>query len=263
LEIHQILDLYTRQERIKVEFPGMRKDWLAHLSRHVQPGSGINFILYSDLDAEQAGPAIDEQVAYFRALRQDFYWKVYENDRPADLIALLQARGFELFEEETILVLELDDAPASLLGPTQVDLRRITRQEDLGHVVSVLEKVSGGSFDWIYKRLGPQLEVPNYVEVYAAFVDDQPVSAGWVYFTRGGDFASLWGGATIEAYRQRGLYTALLARRIQTARQQGKQFITINAGPMSKPIVEKYGFRRLTSAHELDWTFQKAVSAPL
>ncbi|EQD40871.1 GCN5-related N-acetyltransferase, partial [mine drainage metagenome] len=56
------------------------------------------------------------------------------------------------------------------------------------------------------------------------------------------------GGATVPDYRGRGLYTALLAVRLQEAKRRGARFLTIDAGPMSRPIVEKYGFRLLTFA---------------
>jgi GNAT superfamily N-acetyltransferase len=259
MDTSQILELYTRQERIEIEFPGMRKDNLPHLIRHVRPAPATSLIGYSELDENNADAAIDEQIEYFRALQLNFSWKVFKSDQPADLKDRLLARGFVTYEEEAVMVLELDEAPASLLAQQNVDLRPITRRQNLVDVIAVMKQVWGGDYHWVYDRLGGHLEIPNYLNVFVAYVDGRPASTGWVYFTRGGEFASLWGGSTIAEYRGHGLYTALLARRVQAARQQGKRFITIDAGPMSQPIVEKYGFRLLTHAQDFDWEFEKPI----
>ena len=177
-----------------------------------------------------------------------------------DLKERLLGRGFVSYEEEAVMVLELRDAPASLLGPAAADIRPITRRQELADVIAVMKQVWGGDYNWVNDRLGGHLEIPNYLNVFVAYVDGRPASTGWVYFTPGGDFASLWGGSTIAEYRGHGLYTALLASRIQAARQQGKRFITVDAGPMSQPIVEKYGFRLLTHAQDFDWEFEKPES---
>ena len=261
MDASRILDLYTRQERIGIEFPGMRRDDMAHLIRHLRPSPGTSTILYSALDETSADASIDEQVAYFSALGQDFSWKVYREDTPPDLKERLLARGAITYEEEAVMALELEESPASLLSPVTADIRPITRRAELVDVVAVMKQVWGGDYAWVYDRLGSHLEIPNYLKVFVAYFDGQPVSTGWVYFTPGGDFASLWGGSTVEAYRGRGLYTALLAARTQAAKAQGKRFITIDAGAMSKPIVEKYGFRLLTYAQDFDWEFEKPTSS--
>jgi hypothetical protein len=60
----------------------------------------------------------------------------------------------------------------------------------------------------------------------------------------------MWGGSTLEAYRKQGLYTALVAVRVQKAIRCGFDFLTIDAGSMSKPIVARQGFQLLTTAYE-------------
>lgn len=89
----------------------------------------------------------------------------------------------------------------------------------------------------------------SWLSLYAAYSDEGlPVSAARIQFSKEGTFASLWGGATISPYRNQGFYTALLAVRVQEARRRGFRFLTIDASPMSGPIVEKLGFRVLTMA---------------
>jgi len=90
------------------------------------------------------------------------------------------------------------------------------------------------------------------LSVYAAYLDDQPVSIAWTYFPRG-RFATLFAGSTIAEYRQRGLYTSLLATRLKEIRERGYRFAVVEAGAMSKPIVAKHGFQQLTTVHDYEW----------
>jgi len=63
----------------------------------------------------------------------------------------------------------------------------------------------------------------------------------------------LFGGATLPTYRKRGLYTAVLAVRVQEAIRRGYRFLATGASPMSHPILAQNGFRLLTYAHAYEW----------
>ena len=132
-------------------------------------------------------------------------------------------------------------------------MRRITERDQLDDVIRVEEQVWGRNFDWIKTRLGNHLEIPGYLSVYVAYVEGQPACSGWVYYHLNSQFASLWGGSTVPAYRQRGLYTAVLAARVQEAIRRGYRFLAIDASPMSRPIVAKHCFQLLTYAHACEW----------
>ena len=105
-------------------------------------------------------------------------------------------------------------------------------------------------FDWVYQRLGRHLEIPGYLSLYVAYVDNEPASCGWAYFRSTSQFAGLYGGSTISKARKHGLYTALLAARVQDALRRGMRLLTIDATPMSRPIAARYGFERITSVRE-------------
>jgi predicted acetyltransferase len=83
-------------------------------------------------------------------------------------------------------------------------------------------------------------------------VENDPVSIAWTYFPRG-QFATLFGGTTLAEYRGHGLYTSLLHVRLNEIRERGYSFAVIETGPMSKPIVEKYGFQQLTTVWDFEW----------
>ncbi len=254
MDIQDILALYDQQQRIDIEYPGMRKDVSPHLVRFVRPAPGMSHIQYSCLDEANVEAVIQDQIGYVTQIGQPFSWKVYDHDTPADLRDRLAAHGFQPDELEGVMVLDLTEVPSSLLQPVEVDVRSITRREQLVDVIRIEDQVWSEDHSWIMQRLGDHLERPQYLSVYVAYVDDQPACAGWTYFHPRSQFADLWGGSTVAEYRQRGLYTAVLAIRVREARRRGYRFLTVDTSPMSRPIVMRHGFRLLTHAQDFDWT---------
>ncbi len=253
MDVAELLALYDQEQRIAIEYPDMRKDVLPHVIRFVRPGPGHSFILYSRLDETNADAVIDEQFAYFKQAGLPFEWKVYDHDTPSDLKDRLVSRGLEAEDPGAIMVLDLNEAPPEPLQPITADVRHLTLRDQLEDVIRIEEQIWGGDFNWIRRRMGDHLDIPGYLSVYVAYLEQQPACAGWVYFDRQGRFASLWGGSTVAEHRGCGLYTAVLAARVQEARQRGFRFLTIDAGEMSRPIVARHGFRLLTHARACEW----------
>jgi GNAT superfamily N-acetyltransferase len=78
---------------------------------------------------------------------------------------------------------------------------------------------------------------------YCARIADRVVGSGWIDFHGGSRFAQLCGGAVAEDYRGRGIYSLLFEHRVLEARARGVPFIAVDAAPMSRPILERKGFR--------------------
>jgi len=245
-----IIALYTQDQRIEVEYPDSRRERLPNLVRHVNTSGGEGAIIYSDLDEHNVEQTIQEQLAYFNAIGQDFEWKLYDYDQPPDLKERLAALGFEIEEPEAIMVLDLRQAPAALFQPVKHDLRQIIKPEALQDVRQIEEQVwDTDETDLIEYLTGGLTDHPDQLSIYVAYIDNVPASSGWIYFPKGSRFASLWGGSTVEQYRKQGLYTALLAVRAQEARKRGVEYLTVDASPMSRPILEKFGFEIIAYAY--------------
>jgi GNAT superfamily N-acetyltransferase len=97
------------------------------------------------------------------------------------------------------------------------------------------------------------LHDPEHESVYVAYSGDIPVSYARLTFRDNDPFAGLWGGSTLEAHRGKGFYTALLATRLQEARQRGVRYLRLDASDMSRPIVEKHGFGFVTATQPFHW----------
>jgi len=260
MNLQALLALFDQEMRIDIEYPEARKEVLPDVVRFVRPAPGMNFVSYSSLDPATAANVIQEQVTYFAPMEQPFEWLVYEHDRPLGLIDQLSQYGFRPDDDPSVvMLLKAEDAPPALLAPVTVDLRAITRREELADVIMVLETVYGGDFGWVTQRLGGHLEIPGYLSVRVARVDGQPASVAWMYLHPNSQFASLWAGSTVATYRGRGLYTALLAARVQEAIQRGYRYTIVDTNPNSRPIVAKYGFRPLTVCHSCRWQGEPAA----
>jgi len=250
-----LIRLYTQDQRINVEYTDARREVLSNIVRHVSlTKDSFNTILYTNLNEETAEVAIDEQIAYFEKLGKKFEWKLFDYDTPPDLKARLATKGFTMGPAEAIMVLDLETASPYLFEPVTSHIRRITNPNDLS-IVEQIENVvwSEDHTDLInYLRLN-LTETPNQMHVYVAYVNQIPASCGWIYFPKNSQFASLWGGSTVPQYRGMGLYTALLSTRAQLASQRGIRFLTVDASPMSRPILEKHGFVTLTYSYPCEW----------
>jgi len=236
-----------------MHYPEARKEVTPDVVRFVRKSPGMNFVSFTFANEQNLDRVIAQQVDYFLPMQQPFTWKVYDHDLLPSLRDKLAKRGFAGDDDPAaVMVLRIKQAPASLFQPLQMDIRRITDLEGLKDIIHVLDRVYGGHNTWVNDRLGGHLQVPGYLSVYAAYVEDQPVSIAWTYFPRG-QFASLFAGTTLAEYRKQGLYTSLIAARLQEIRERGYAYAVVEAGNMSKPILAKHGFQHLTTVHDYEW----------
>jgi len=72
-------------------------------------------------------------------------------------------------------------------------------------------------------------------------------------FRPGTDFAGLWGGSTLPAWRGRGIYRAMVAARAQRAAARGVRYLQVDASDDSAPILRRLGFRAVTTTTPYVW----------
>jgi len=251
----QIIAIYEQDQRKDLEYPNTRREITPNVVRHINPSDiGEGFISYSHLNEANADDMIREQVRYFESIGQGFEWKLYDYDQPSDLKERLGSYGFIVEEAEAIMVLALEDAPEILWKPILHNVQQILDPEKLVDVQSVEQQVWDEDYSWVLHFLGGALrKYPEQMSVYVAYSDEQPSSAAWIYFPKHSQFASLWGGSTVSNFRGQGLYTALLAVRAQEAKARQVKYLTVDASPMSRPILEKLGFEMIAYSYPCKW----------
>lgn len=213
-----------------------------------------NTVLASHLDARNADEAIGAELAYFARLGRGFEWKLYGHDRPADLGARLSAHGLSPEDSGTLMALDLAAALPEAPPPSGIELRRLADAGGLADVVRVQDRAWSMDHGWVAAALAREMaEDAQSLAIFLAYAGLRPVAASWVRFYGSRPFASLWGGSTVPEWRGRGIYRALVARRAQLARERGVRYLTVDAGPDSRPILERLGFVALTSVTDFVW----------
>ena len=251
----QMITLYDQDQRKDVEYPDMRREVMPTVVRHIDTSNTREGVVsYTQLNDANADNTIREHISYFESIGQNFEWKLYDYDQPPDLKERLRSHGFIVEEAEAIMVLDLEAAPEILWQPVLRHVQRIKDPESLSDVLSIQQQVWEEDFSWLGNYLGETLrKYPEQMSVYVAYVNDQPASAAWTYFPRHSQFASLWGGSTVSSFRKQGLYTALLAVRAQEAKARQVRYLTVDASPMSRPILEKFGFEMIAYSYPCKW----------
>ncbi|MER7930417.1 GNAT family N-acetyltransferase [Streptomyces sp. NPDC096057] len=245
-----VLALHDRdlRERARPDGPGARVERVGGVVRHVADGHGWNGILWSDLDAAEADAVIAEQIAFFTGLGRDFEWKLYGHDLPTDLGQRLTAAGFTPEPQETLMVGEIAELALDAELPDGVRLLAATDLAGVDMVADVHEKAFGTDSSRLRARLLDQLAAdPDTVVAVVALAGDEPVSAARMELVPGTRFAGLWGGGTVEAWRGRGIYRALVAHRARIAADHGYRYLQVDASDQSRPILERLGLAPLTT----------------
>lgn len=254
MNIVQIRELFDREQRRDVVFPDATRQALSRVVRHTPRYGGPGFVLHTTLDEENADDEIAAQLTFFRDRGIPFEWKTYDYDQPPDLRQRLIRHGLQADEPEAVMVLDLKENPNWLTQPIEHDIQRVTDAAGVQRIVDIEEAVWEKERSQLGERLLHDLRgTPDAISAYLAYMDGEAAATAWVYFHAGSQFASLWGGSTLPRFRQHGLYTALLAVRAREAHERGARFLTVDAGPMSEPILARRSFITITHAQGYTW----------
>ncbi len=131
-------------------------------------------------------------------------------------------------------------------------IRRTEDREDFVRIATMHSEVWNEDNSWMADML--ETESAGGMAVYLAEVEGRVVSAAWIRFVEGTEFAGLWGGSTLEAYRGRGLYRGLVAVRAALAVSEGYKYLQVDASDDSRPILERLGFVPVTTTTPYIWT---------
>ena len=163
-------------------------------------------------------------------------WEVASSATPPDLVERLHALGLVDDEPDPLAIGMVLTEPPAESPPAGVEVRRAQTREELleaGRIAAVAFGMPG-------EMPEPEEPAPG-LETYLAYVDGRPVARATGAFSAYG--ATLFGGATLPDARGRGAYRALVAARWEDAVARGTPMLVTQAGRMSRPILERLGFR--------------------
>jgi GNAT superfamily N-acetyltransferase len=209
---------------------------------------GWSGVTWCDLDERSADAAIAAQIARFAEQPRPWEWKHYSYDQPPDLPARLLAAGFTREPAEALLVAEIADLALDASPPPGVVLRAVVDEQGVEALVALHDEVFGDDHAELGRMVLAGLRrEPATVAAVVAVAGETPIAAGRVEFHPGGEFAGLWGGGTLPAWRGRGVFRSLVAHRAALASARGFRYLQVDASPESRPILQSLGFVELAT----------------
>jgi GNAT superfamily N-acetyltransferase len=204
---------------------------------------------------------LDATIAEVRAeLRAASYtgcvWSIGPSCRPEGLRELLLARGFvpatrPPFEAELTAMALASPPPPPRPG---VEARVVRDYEEYVLALRIALKAFGESEEesaaWL--AAAPTMWADGFAArlTHLAFLDGLPVGFGFVVPTPAGII--LGGSGVVPESRGKGAYRALISARWNVAVELGTPALTIHAGAMSRPILERCGFETICRIDHLD-----------
>jgi GNAT superfamily N-acetyltransferase len=172
------------------------------------------------------------------------WWVTPDRD---ELAGELEARGlrnvdtpgFEAIENAMALV-----EPPAGDAPAEVDVRIAESWDDYVAMSGVSRSAFGTpvpSADQLRELYEVYRRPDNPGRGFLARVDGRAVGSSYAAFGAAG--VNLFGGAVVEDARGRGVYRALVHARWRHAVERGTPALTVQAGKMSRPILERLGFQ--------------------
>jgi GNAT superfamily N-acetyltransferase len=176
-------------------------------------------------------------------------WEVGSSAQPSDLPARLLERGLVWDEPDPLQIGMVLAAPPPD-APPGIDVRAAETPADFAASERITYECFGmdpptePDIEEQYARYDPQSS-----RRYIASVGDEVAASGFATFTPHG--VVLNAGATLPAFRGRGLYRALVRARWDDAVAAGTPALTTQAGAMSRPILDRLGFQAVAEQEVL------------
>ncbi len=219
------------------------------------PGSDARSCCVQRLRVEPA--TFDSTVARVRNLirargRVEATWEVLSSVHPLSTVDRLMSLGMRRSDPPSAIIMTLS-ADTLQLSP-DVTVTAVDTVEEFKTHVTITHEVFG-----MLDRLGVELEridadgarklADRTFIRYVARVDGVPAGAATATFTPAG--VMLHSGSTLVQHRRRGVYKSMVAHRWLEAVARGTPHLITRAGPMSRPILARLGFRELAEVHFL------------
>jgi hypothetical protein len=195
------------------------------------------------------GRDVDEAVAAVRAWfadrgREKFLWLLGPSTTPSGLEARLTAIGARPDAEDPVWAgMVLSEAPPRAAG---IDVRKVNELDEALRCVEItaadLSEAARKSAVAYLRASWPDRN-PEVREMFAAYIDGRLVACATAAYLDRAVYLS--GGATHASARGRGAYRALVRARWDEAVRRGTPMLVVQAGKMSKPILERIGFRQV------------------
>jgi predicted GNAT family acetyltransferase len=212
----------------------------------------LNVVGLAKLNADNIDAKIEEVIKFFKNLDHQVSWITSETSTPSNINQKLEHHGFQKIFD--LAGLYLDDFDRAM-NPNPDVVVRLALDEDIEHITRLYSEAYPMPADVIPSFMDNIVAING--RNYLAYVEDSddPVSIATMFYMPNMPIVALQGAATLPDYRGRGIYTSLMAKRLQDARADGMQ-VAIMQGDVktSAPICMKLGFEKVCDMAIYTWS---------
>lgn len=203
-----------------------------------------NGVYFSELDEATVNEKLEETIAHYNSVECPFRWVVGPTTTPENMKDILLDRGFEFFENQLGLALEIKDFNFS--ADPSIEIQEVTLD-------NYWDWLDCNSFGWSHppgakerfaKEVEAELSREKQRTFYFMAVHEGKVVATSSYL-QFENFVHLSGSVVLPEFRKKGFYRAMLDWRIKEASKKGIEVVTISAvEKTSAPICMALGFKK-------------------
>jgi GNAT superfamily N-acetyltransferase len=169
-------------------------------------------------------------------------WEIGSSATPDDLVERLRAHGCVDDRDPHVIGMVLTEAPPE--APESIEARPVRDFDEFSAAQLVAEQAFGSTVEMdvalVRARYDEQVETRGW-KTFVALLDGEIVASATSTYLDGA--VTLNGGAVAPQARGRGAYRALVTARWNDAVAHGTPALVTQAGAMSRPILERLGFR--------------------
>ncbi len=213
-----------------------------------------NLVGMAQLSEDDAGPTIDAVKARFAKERKAFGWVTGPLTQPADLGRRLGRAGLQPIAHLAGMAAPVD---LNVEANPDVQVREVNPEvqrgetEMMGRAYGMPPEIAA-----LFVRLvseSPGIKARGYFAYLGGSAE--PVAWSYLVYLPESHIVLLGGAATLAEARGKGIYSALVKRRLEDARRDGREAAVIQADrDTSAPICAKLGFRELCSLEVYAWS---------
>jgi ribosomal protein S18 acetylase RimI-like enzyme len=223
---------------------GERIDWPAVALFVSERGDSANLALIDAVAADEADEVLEAIVRFYRERGVLPRVRLTPLSQPEDWEERLAERGFRPAEGELFMALR---GPLAGEPNPAVTIRRAPDEVDLTVVVATQMRGFGVTSPMPMSEEPVARALRNWPDYryYAAFMEDVPAGAASARMMDG--VAGIYGVATIDRFRRRGISTTLLHVLVDEARAEGCEIIYLSAEPdgYARRLYGRLGFEEL------------------
>jgi GNAT superfamily N-acetyltransferase len=214
-----------------------------------------NIVGMANIAPDDVAPTLKLVRNRFSGGRKAYGWVTGPLTRPSDLGERLVASGLKKVDEMAGMV--LTDLAIKISVDPAVEIREATL-----HEAQAASEMMGRAYDMpeevarFFNVLLAMTDAKVKNRMYFAYLDggSEPVAWSYLVYLPDSPIVLLGGAATVPEHRGRGIYSALVAKRLADARADGRTAAVIQAvRSTSAPIAAKLGFREVCGLELYAW----------